>query len=397
MWVTHALYVVYKKRCGERDAQHKKDMRTLKIDDVQERWQGTLRDIVELPLQTPEVQRNIDAYRVEAIVAYQRERMIATKSYLFVGDVAVIAKSRGDARLWVVDGQHRLAAAKQLVAEAPGHPVTVLVLALGPTLTLQQAFHLINCAAPVPDWLVHGTLCAVHRCALRGAEAELRKRYGPFFSSATTPRRPNVSMNALTSVLATAAARQPDAFPNSAANIVAFVEYANERMRDMYADAPVNVAALAKAQKARCQPLFLANDATFEFAMAWLGDFSNRSSSTGDRLHVNPEIVYVAKKTERKKLPKALRLAVWNKFFTDRAGVGRCTACNREITQQSFEAGHVVAACAGGRDDIDNLKPVCAPCNRSMGSQNMEDFIRTHLRTRSGDLTVSSFCIDVME
>ncbi len=44
--------------------------RDTKVDAIQERWYRTLNEIVELPLQTPEVQREIDLSRVDAIVEY---------------------------------------------------------------------------------------------------------------------------------------------------------------------------------------------------------------------------------------------------------------------------------------------------------------------------------------
>ncbi len=213
---------------------------------------------------------------------YQKGRHAKHGAFLFVGDIAVLAKD-AEGRLWVVDGQHRLAAAKKLVQLGANHPATVLVIKLSADhLTLQDAFMLINCAVPVPDWLVQGTLCAVHRCALRTAETQLRKRYRAFFSDATTPRRPNASMNALTSALATAALRRPNLFPPDSDGIVAFVEYCNARLRDAFPSSKTTLAARDKAIKQQCAPLFIANDPTFDFVVAWLQDFSNDATVNDD-------------------------------------------------------------------------------------------------------------------
>ena len=76
-----------------------------------------------------------------------------------------------------------------------------------------------------------------------------------------------------------------------------------------------------------------------------------------------------------KPLPKAIRYALWNSVFGERVGSGPCSCCEREITQQTFEAGHVVAQSRGGSDSISNLRPICGPCNRSMGSTNMDEYI----------------------
>ena len=40
----------------------------------------------------------------------------------------------------------------------------------------------------------------------------------------------------------------------------------------------------------------------------------------------------------------------------------------------SFHCGHIQAEAHGGKLSVDNLKPICAGCNLSMGSENMIDF-----------------------
>jgi len=75
----------------------------------------------------------------------------------------------------------------------------------------------------------------------------------------------------------------------------------------------------------------------------------------------------------RKKIPSALRFAVWNEFAK---GNEICFCCKREsITVANFECGHIVAVKNGGEDKIQNLRPICSQCNRSMGTKNMNDFI----------------------
>jgi len=79
--------------------------------------------------------------------------------------------------------------------------------------------------------------------------------------------------------------------------------------------------------------------------------------------------------TKKRPLPKAIRYALWNSTFGERTGSGPCACCGREISQQSFEAGHVIASSRGGSDGLSNLRPICVPCNRSMGNRNMDEFI----------------------
>lgn len=79
-------------------------------------------------------------------------------------------------------------------------------------------------------------------------------------------------------------------------------------------------------------------------------------------------------KDGRKKLPTALRRALWVSKFGDDNLKGKCFVCSYGIDMHGFHCGHVVAAKNGGSDNIRNLECVCALCNLSMGTQNMMEF-----------------------
>lgn len=84
------------------------------------------------------------------------------------------------------------------------------------------------------------------------------------------------------------------------------------------------------------------------------------------------------KKTTKKKIPAALRNAVWNESNGAESKVGSCYVCKEVITFSSFHSGHVQAEANGGDITLDNLKPICGLCNSSMGKMNMDDFIKKY-------------------
>lgn len=353
-------------------------IRKTRVDDggLQERWSAPLSAFCRLPLEVPDLQRPIDDDRVAAILDFQKKRVDEQGDALFVGDIATLAED-AQGRLWLVDGQHRLAAARQLVVCAPqtgGHRVTALVVRIGPTLPLADLFRLINHAVPVPAWIVDGTLTALQRSVLGDAERALKRRYGPFWSGALAPRRPNVSLAALMGALAAFSAR----FPGGAGDLVVLVENANERLRAENASSQATALALEKSGRTGAPALFLSNDPMFE----WL-----HAARPVDP----PPRAVKATLPRRRGLSKAARLAVWNRFFGERSGVGQCQCCRREVTQQTFECGHIVAAAAGGDDDPVNLRPVCGPCNKSMGAVHMDEFALGVATAQK----LQSFCISV--
>ncbi len=81
---------------------------------------------------------------------------------------------------------------------------------------------------------------------------------------------------------------------------------------------------------------------------------------------------------KKKTISKTLRRTVWNKHIGEDIGKAKCMCCNMtDISQLNFECGHVVAEAKGGSIDIANLRPICSSCNKSMGTVNMDNFVKS--------------------
>lgn len=77
----------------------------------------------------------------------------------------------------------------------------------------------------------------------------------------------------------------------------------------------------------------------------------------------------------RKPIPKAVKISVWNRDIGPSKTEGKCYVCGeRTIHITVFYCGHVIAVVNGGTDSLDNLRPVCRPCNSSMHDMNLEEF-----------------------
>ena len=81
------------------------------------------------------------------------------------------------------------------------------------------------------------------------------------------------------------------------------------------------------------------------------------------------------KKYIKKKIPKPLRMAVWNKYVGENIGKSLCLCCELNyITMFDFVCGHIVAESQGGSTTLDNLVPICTHCNESMYVENLHKF-----------------------
>ncbi len=71
-----------------------------------------------------------------------------------------------------------------------------------------------------------------------------------------------------------------------------------------------------------------------------------------------------------------MKSRVWNKYIGKERGTNKCLCCNdKEISQMDFECGHVLARTNGGKNSVENLRPICGLCNKSMGSVHMLEFM----------------------
>lgn len=79
-------------------------------------------------------------------------------------------------------------------------------------------------------------------------------------------------------------------------------------------------------------------------------------------------------KPKRKSIPKTLKNDVWDKYIGREKGVGNCEVCSKEIECRSFHCGHVRSVKEDGDTIIENLRPICETCNKSMGTENLYEF-----------------------
>ena len=75
-------------------------------------------------------------------------------------------------------------------------------------------------------------------------------------------------------------------------------------------------------------------------------------------------------KKNKKPIPKALREQVWitsfGKVFEHKCYVNWCS---NVIDVFSFESGHNIPESKGGLTVLENLKPICSRCNKSMNDK----------------------------
>ena len=92
---------------------------------------------------------------------------------------------------------------------------------------------------------------------------------------------------------------------------------------------------------------------------------------------VNQQIVKAVQK--KNGCPKRVKEEVWNRYIGDDIPKHRCMCCKLNLIKMiDFQVGHVVSEYHGGTFAISNLRPICASCNHSMGTQNMIEYAKKY-------------------
>lgn len=90
-------------------------------------------------------------------------------------------------------------------------------------------------------------------------------------------------------------------------------------------------------------------------------------------------------------IPPQLRRKVWETYMKNPKGSeGPCFCCKTNIHILQFECGHKVSYAKGGPTTLENLRPVCGSCNKSMGTKDMYDYMNKFFPPSSGTKLVST-------
>lgn len=73
---------------------------------------------------------------------------------------------------------------------------------------------------------------------------------------------------------------------------------------------------------------------------------------------------------KKKHIPKAIRNLIWV-YYNGRCYDSKCyiSWCPIMIDCEHYHCGHNIPESRGGKNTLDNIKPICSSCNLSMGNR----------------------------
>tara|TARA_B100000780_G_scaffold250841_2_gene197162 strand:+ start:4669 stop:5694 length:1026 start_codon:yes stop_codon:yes gene_type:complete len=314
--------------------------------------------ILELDLIIPNLQREKDNSRIKEIVDYQLNYYKKHKTYNFIGSTLCIAKNIKYNHQYLIDGQHRYYAIKYLIEKKKiDFKIYINIIDITSNEEMIHLFELINKSLPVPKMPTN-----ISNYIPKIVFLYFIKKYKKFFSNSNRPNRPNININIFQEEIGNIIKKYPKL---TADKIIDMIECANTLYKKMnQSNFP------SKGKRPNEYYLELCK----KKGELYLGMFTNYEWIDHIFNGIKPSCFIYKKQT----IPKCLKRDIWHKYIGKDKGNGKCYCCQSIIDCFAFEGGHIEAEVNGGKTNLDNLRPICGLCNKSMGSKNMKIFMNKH-------------------
>ena len=320
-------------------------------------------ELLKMELKKPNIQRILVKKKVDDILNYQLKYLKENNRTNFLG-VLTINYCLSDNNYYLIDGQHRYKAIL-ILYDNHSHNLDIFIeiINVKDFNELRDNYNIINNSTPLPEFSIE-----VDNTILEESVNIFQNRYLNLniWSKTSKCRRPHIYFNYFRESLAYIIEKL--GIKNSKI-LVDMVENFNKELMHKSIDDYNNI-----------------SEKQFELAKKWnfyLGLYSHCTNNNYGYLWAK-EIVDLSFKENSNKvkkkinIPKKLRDDCWNKNIGKSRGAVYCIVCNIEkIYMNKFEAGHIVSEKNGGSLILENLIPICSGCNRSMGANNMTDWVKT--------------------
>lgn len=320
----------------------------------------------------PNYQRIIDLNKVKDIVDYQLGHIKRYGYHNFLGTINIHYLTPTK-EFYLVDGQHRYEAIKRLFnIHSQDHKYYVEFVHVETPEKLRENFNLLNKNTPLPelDFMIDKNV--VEKTAMH-----YQIEYPKIWSKTARAKRPQLFFNYFQEALGFIASEL------SIENYNALIDVVDKKNNDIskwnfsvYKDIAhardfkdIKEHMLKNAQEQGFYLGLFSHITNAKYSYEWAREIVQQYSGKD-----------IPKARKRKTpIPKGVKNGCWDKYAGADRGEWKCpVCCVTKINSKDFDAGHIVSEKHGGDVSINNLIPICSMCNRSMGTMDMRDYVKTH-------------------
>jgi hypothetical protein len=266
---------------------------------------------------------------------------------------------------YLLDGQHRYTALRALRdIIQPDDLIEVRQFTCDTKEEMEYHFRNINSSNPLPSYFVTMDIEKDIKEALR---THIKSTYADFVKNTEKPHSPNFNLDRVIGRF------DMDAIRNwfAVRNLPVTVEGVIDRFK--WGNQACVVYLRANKEKTDVEKGYLAmmsreNKVCLGFNINWFEVMFYDSE---------PKMI------KRQVVPMSLRSMLWRQH-REKYGRVCCCACDKPIEDTTDgECGHKRSVVNGGKTVIENLVPICATCNKSCGTKDLDVFLASLGRTKS--------------
>jgi len=323
--------------------------------------------LLELNIHKPNIQRIIDNDKINTIIDYQLSH-IKNKGYPnFFGTINI---HKLDKDLYLVDGQHRFESSKKLLNEY-SHDIdlTCEFVTVDTMDELITNYNIINKNTPLPDFPEHIDKNIPEKVGLFFKDKYPNNK-NKYWSDKSRTKRPLIYFNFFQESLAFLTDKLKIKNENQ---LIQIIEEYNKNLlnysKDKF-DKDVKDHMYQKALDNKFMLGLFKHESNSDYGYKWVSNII--TYQTG-------EIIKSDKVTKKRRIPKKVRDDLWDTYIGNTIAEASCIVCNNsKISSRNFDAGHIISEHNGGSEDISNLLPICKGCNLSMGTTDMNKYVKQY-------------------
>jgi len=322
----------------------------------------------------PEVQRLKNDKAVEEIYNEENTYFLNFGEYNMPGVISIAINKRTGIQ-YLVDGQHRISAYKNLYDNFPSRPLNIYIDNWYyndidcKNLEVNIISKKINTCQPHPLT----ELSIDEHIVIKTIEIYFKQHYFKYIKKSNNPRSPNINIDHLKdkikkcNIIKELGIGKGETLLEYILELNTFYStISNKTFKNWgiqnFKDPPSEVGAIEDVPS-----FYLGFYKNYE----WLYRIIQSKKGGGDYHNFEHKSISC-----RDNIPKRLALQVWKEYQDDKKDVlkGKCWCCKNKLKRDNFVCGHVISVLRGGQTHFQNLRPICTQCNTDCGIENLDDF-----------------------
>ena len=316
----------------------------------------------------PNIQRILDIDKVNNIVAYQINYYKNNNNFNILG-VINIHFNKENNMYYLIDGQHRYNALHKLNELGHTPDFFIEIVYINNYKELQDNYNLINTNTPLPELPNN-----VNKDIIETVAIYFKNKYNEIWSKNSRTNRPHIYFDYFLEAVGVLYSELKDLeiiYDNSE-DLVNIIEEYNSKLKYWPKNSFPEYSSITDNMYNKCIKwkfyLGLFKHISDKYRYKWVKNIIYEKTG---KVITNPQ--------NKKKIPKKLKIDVWNKYIGTNERNTICICCNNtKLDISDFHAGHIISEKNGGLTNIDNIIPICNLCNNSMNSMNIDIYIKTY-------------------